>query len=195
MFSETFIGRYNKIFFDNLIHIIKTFPSCRTVKHQHFYSTAFWFTLIALCVHYQERSNKFTQVSADVLFWLKGKHSYRRLFTVCESLFASLCSIKRHEKQLGSKNTLWCLHIEIIKEKLWKSSALYSSAHSKTSALRNRGETTDFLLANIWRANLEGLGEEDALDGSPPPPCPVWRLNRFVCVCVFVRAPKITEGV
>lgn len=34
---------------------------------------------------------------------------------------------------------------------------MHGSIHSRNAALRNSGKTTDFLLANIWRANLEGL--------------------------------------
>lgn len=85
-----------------------------------------------------------------VLFWLKGKHSYRWLFTVCESLSLLYSVLSGDMKSSGeAKNTLWCLRTQIIKHKLWKPSTLYSSAHSKEPALRNRGETADFLLANI----------------------------------------------
>lgn len=103
-----------------------------------------------LYVPCQCRPNEFTQVSVDVLFQLKGKHGYRWLFTVSESRSLPFSVPPGDMKSGGAaKNTLWCLCSQIIKHKLWKASALYSSLHSKEPALRNRGETTDFLLVNI----------------------------------------------
>lgn len=122
-------------------------------------SDKFWFIWTSLHAPYQEKFNEFTQVSVCALFQLKGKNKNRWLFTLCESLYLPFSVPSRHMKSsVAAKNTLRCLQTQIIKRKLWKASALYSSIHSKEPALRNSGETTDFLLANIWRANLEGLG-------------------------------------
>ena len=58
-------------------------------------------------VPYQESSNEFTQVSVDVLFQLKGKHGYRWLFTVCESLSLLFSVPSRDMKSGGAAKILY----------------------------------------------------------------------------------------
>lgn len=61
-------------------------------------------------------------------------------------LFAVLCSSEIHEKQQCSRKYLTVFALTNNK---WKTSGLHSSIHSNRGALKNSGETTDFLQANI----------------------------------------------
>lgn len=69
---------------------------------------------------------------------------------LCVNLSLLFSVLSRDMKSGGTAKILYGVYAtQIIKQKLWKPSALYSSAHSKEAAPRNRAETADFLLANI----------------------------------------------
>lgn len=77
-----------------------------SAKHWH-HCDEFWFLLMGLYVTYQDSSNEFTQVPVDVLFQLKGKHSYTWLFTMCESCSLPFSVPSRDMKSGGTAKILY----------------------------------------------------------------------------------------